>query len=116
MPETGFDKGIRMKWLGLSLMLIFLTNCSTSTTEHLADNATQTVNNLYNSLPNECKTETAKNLRDSSKKEIQGIVLSCKNEKALLGQKIATRNVIILLLCVLILSYVGGKVFLRVRR
>lgn len=94
---------------------LLLSGCAKPASEEMAQVATDTINTMYNSLPKECQTQTVENLRQNSLKEVQSIVTTCKAEKALLGQKIATRNVIILLLSVIILVYVGGKVFSRFR-
>lgn len=99
----------------LMFFTLLLAGCAKPASEEMAQVATDTVNTMYESLPKECQTKTVENLRQNSLKEIQSIVTNCKAEKALLGQKITTRNVIILLLSVIILSYVGGKVFSRFR-
>lgn len=94
---------------------LLLAGCAKPASEEMAQVATDTINTMYNSLPKECQTQTVENLRQNSLKEVQSIVTTCKAEKALLGQKIATRNVIILLLSVIIFVYVGGKVFSHFR-
>lgn len=98
----------------LLIFTVLLSGCySKPASENIADNAINTVNTMYNSLPKECQTKTAKDLRDNSIKEIRAVVQTCDEEKALLHTKIAHRNTIIIALCMFFLICVGANVFLK---
>ena len=100
----------------LLIILLLLSACShTTASETIADNAVNTVNTMYNSLPKECKTQTVTDLRDNSLKEIKAIVKSCQEEKDVLYETIAHKNTIIVSLCLLILLCVGANMFLKRR-
>ena len=100
-----------------AILTILLNGCAkTSQNENLVDSANQTVDTLYEAIPKECRNETVKNLRENAKKQIVAIDDACTLQKDVLRARIRERNVIIFSLCLLILAYVGGKVFLRLRR
>jgi len=107
------------KWFEILLIfavIFLLTGCGGKTpTDAIADGAKETIDNLYNTLPEECRTDTAKIMAQESKKQIDAIVTTCEEQKATLRAKISERNAIIAALSVLILLYVGGKVFLKLR-
>lgn len=102
-------------WILLGYLFLLAGCSSKPTSETIADNAVNTVNTMYNSLPKECKTQTTKDLRDNSIKEIHAVVTSCEDEKTILYEKIKHRNTIIACLCLLILLCVGANMFLKPR-
>ena len=110
-------KGKTMKHFTILLILTLLLNgCTTKpASETIADNAVNTINTMYNSLPKECQTKNVTDLRDNSIKEVRAVVHSCEEEKALLYAKISHRNTIIASLCALILLCVGASMFLKRR-
>lgn len=100
----------------LLILTVLLTGCAKqSPTENLVDTANQTIDTMYNSVPVECRNDTLTNLRDTSKKQVKAIDDACTLQKNELRAKISERNVIIFSLGLLILLYVGAKVFLRTR-
>lgn len=100
----------------LLIFTILLSGCAKpSPTENLVDGANQTVDTMYDAVPKECRTDTLKNLRDTSKKQIKAIDDACTLQKDALRSKIHEKNVIIFSMSLLILLYVGVKLFLRFR-
>jgi hypothetical protein len=106
-----------MKWLRFSLIMIILTGCaSKSPTTDMANTAAQTVDAMYNSVPEECRTDTLADLRATAKEQIKMVDEICELQKDTLWAKIRERNVIIASLCLVILVFVGAGVFLKFRR
>jgi Tfp pilus assembly ATPase PilU len=110
-------KGTTMKWLMFLLTATALTGCTQkSPTTDMANTAAQTVDAMYNSVPEECRTDMLADLRATAKEQIKMVDEICELQKDTLWAKIRERNVIIASLCLVILVSVGAGVFLKFRR
>ena len=107
-----------MKTFYKIVIVTFLLNgCNgKSPTDNLVDIATGTVDTMYNAIPQDCRNDTVEKLRATSKEQIKAINDACTIQKDALRAKIREKNAIILSLCLLVLVYVGGRLFLSHRR
>lgn len=106
-------------------LLLLLCGCSVDGSKALIDNAQKevisiqdTIKKFENATPVECKTDLFLANLDSIGKQINSVSgqieiigTACKSEKEVLEGKIISRNIIIIVLCLVIL--VAGILFVR---